>query len=119
MGKIIILYLFLGAVSEFFILLFVRGISTLQIDFWEWSKPDSPVAVSVLNALFIPKFGVVIPVFLLLLGIAYLANRIRSPKVGVHALGISIFLTSCIVFVSFSRVLSPMFRTIISMEMPQ
>ncbi|MDF1738535.1 MAG: hypothetical protein P1U86_05200 [Verrucomicrobiales bacterium] len=114
MKKIIVLYLLLGGISQFFILLVFNGVCQLQIDFWEWRNPDTPLEASVLNSVVFLKCGMIIPVFLVVTGVAYLANRISGPGFALHTLGISMFLVASLAVVSVGLVLQPMVMPIIT-----
>ncbi|MEC5128956.1 hypothetical protein VSU19_19495 [Verrucomicrobiales bacterium BCK34] len=114
MKKIIVLYLLLGGISQFFILLVLNGFCQLQIDFWEWRDPDTPLDASVLNSVVFLKCGMIIPVFLGLTGVAYLANRISGPGFAIHTLGISMFLVASLAVVSVGMVFKPMVMPIMT-----
>ena len=90
MKRILISYLLLCGIFEAVLLLLASGTARENRARWNHFEPESILPLATEISPLIAKAGLIIPVAMALVAAGYWTNRIESPKVGIHVLGLSL-----------------------------
>ena len=96
MKRILIIYLFLCAAFEALILLLASGTARQNVANWKYYRPDEVLESVTERSPVIPRVGLIIPVAMIIVAVGYWSTKIKSPKIGVHSLGLSVVATAVI-----------------------
>lgn len=92
MKRLLIRYLLLCAIFEALLLLLARGTAWQNVMTGKYHEPERELPAITEMAPHLPIVGLIVPLSLIAVALAYGTARIESPKVGIHALGLSVIL---------------------------
>lgn len=92
-NRVLISYLVACALAEVVLLLLFRGIALQNLATWRFFHPDREVPILSKISPVLPLFGLVIPSVLLLAALSFRIGKLKSARVAIHMLGLSLVTT--------------------------